>query len=441
MQSTTTSEKRLDDATLLARLGALVARDHRTTARLLWHLAEVDVRGLYRDEGYSSLFDYCVKGLHMSEGQAFLRIRAARLSRTFPVVLSKVESGELHLSALRALASVLTEDNQEALLKAATHKTKREVEEMLADMAPKPDVPDSVRKLPSARLSAQDSRTTGSSPSSAPLSPSSIEAPNLWSAVASGVDEAKHASDPSPAPERPTAPNPSSGGARAERRGETTPLGAQGGEQRYRVQFTADQQLHDQLCQAQDLLRHQVPDGDLATVVGKAMTMLVEQLKKQRFGHTTRPRGAKARSTSESKGNPKTRPESKAPPRPAKPSTQEAPQEVTRASASKPSSDRTPEPNERHIPADVRRKVVERDGARCTYVSDSGHRCEATGWLEFHHDDPFARGGPPTVGNIRLLCRAHNALMAERDFGRDFILGVRHGKRVSHRTVPEPSPG
>jgi hypothetical protein len=39
----------MDDATLLSRLHGLVERDQSTTARLLGHLGDVDVRGLYRD--------------------------------------------------------------------------------------------------------------------------------------------------------------------------------------------------------------------------------------------------------------------------------------------------------------------------------------------------------------------------------------------------------
>jgi len=62
MQATRTEGNRLerralDDATLLSRLGVLVTRERATSAKLLWHLAEVDVRGLYRDEGYSALFN------------------------------------------------------------------------------------------------------------------------------------------------------------------------------------------------------------------------------------------------------------------------------------------------------------------------------------------------------------------------------------------------
>ncbi|MDD9965677.1 MAG: hypothetical protein OXR73_05585 [Myxococcales bacterium] len=66
-------------------LDALVGRDGATTAKPLWHLGEVD-----RDEGYSTLFEYWIKKLQMSEGEAARRIRAARLSRRFPVVISTI---------------------------------------------------------------------------------------------------------------------------------------------------------------------------------------------------------------------------------------------------------------------------------------------------------------------------------------------------------------
>jgi hypothetical protein len=42
--------------------------------------------------------------------------------------------------------------------------------------------------------------------------------------------------------------------------------------------------------------------------------------------------------------------------------------------------------------------------------------------LELHHEHAFALGGPATAKNLTLRCRAHNALAAEQDFGRDFVL-------------------
>jgi 5-methylcytosine-specific restriction endonuclease McrA len=77
--------------------------------------------------------------------------------------------------------------------------------------------------------------------------------------------------------------------------------------------------------------------------------------------------------------------------------------------------------NPRQIPTDVKYAVWQRDGGRCTFVSDSGHRCEAVGLLEFDHIEPVARGGESTVDNLRLRCRAHNQYEAERAFGAEFM--------------------
>lgn len=43
------------------------------------------------------MYDYAVRKLHMSEGEAAVRIRVARLGREFPVALEMLGRGELHL--------------------------------------------------------------------------------------------------------------------------------------------------------------------------------------------------------------------------------------------------------------------------------------------------------------------------------------------------------
>jgi hypothetical protein len=77
----------LDDEALLASLRRLLAKERALSARLLVHLGEVDARGLYREHAFASMFEYCVRALHLSEAEAYLRIRAARLGRQFPRVL------------------------------------------------------------------------------------------------------------------------------------------------------------------------------------------------------------------------------------------------------------------------------------------------------------------------------------------------------------------
>ena len=89
--------------------------------------------------------------------------------------------------------------------------------------------------------------------------------------------------------------------------------------------------------------------------------------------------------------------------------------------ANRPSRCPRPTRSARHIPAHVRRAVRERDGCQCSFVSDTGHRCQARKRLEFDHIEPVARGGEATAANTRLLCRAHNQYEAERTYGAEFM--------------------
>jgi hypothetical protein len=75
----------------------------------------------------------------------------------------------------------------------------------------------------------------------------------------------------------------------------------------------------------------------------------------------------------------------------------------------------------RRVPAAVKRAVWERDGGRCTFVSEGGRRCEERARLEYDHAEPVARGGQATAENVRLLCRSHNRYAAERAFGIEFM--------------------
>ena len=75
----------------------------------------------------------------------------------------------------------------------------------------------------------------------------------------------------------------------------------------------------------------------------------------------------------------------------------------------------------RHVPAEVRREVFARDGEQCAYVGPDGDRCPARAYLELDHSRPKAHGGTETAANLRVRCRAHNALYAEQIFSRRHI--------------------
>lgn len=138
----------LSNNELLERVKRLAEREREATTSLIAHLAELDARRLYLAEGYSSLFSYCTLVLRLSESAAFRRIEAARAIQKFPVILEQLEQGLVNLTTVRLLAAHLTQENHKEILGAARLKSKRQVEELIAQLHPQPPVASTIRKLP-----------------------------------------------------------------------------------------------------------------------------------------------------------------------------------------------------------------------------------------------------------------------------------------------------
>ena len=391
---------RLSDDAVLLGLERLNRRDSQTEAHLLDHLAEVDRRRLHAGRGYRSLFAYCVEGLHFSEDMACKRIRAARVARRFPQILPAIAEGRLHLSGVVALAPWLAPENAAELLSASVHKSRRQIEALLADCFPLPDVATQILAPASAvrrtggassapgRMEESDSldfATGGALDSSAPGRIEESDSLDI------AMGRALHSSAPGRMNSRPatwssmpdvpvslSAPGrmnslPASPAPPREKRSSLTPLG----EQRYGLKTTLRQSTYARLCHVQELLGRDEPTWELDQVLDDALAVYERLLEKRRFAATDKPRKSR----------------------------------------------RSRRP--RHIPAEVRRQVWERDGGRCTFVAESGHRCGAKAGLEFDHVQPIARGGESVAGNLRLRCRTHNQFEAERLFGAGFMYAKR----------------
>ena len=136
----------------------------------------------------------------------------------------------------------------------------------------------------------------------------------------------------------------------------------------------------------------------------------LERVKREKFGHTKRPRKAREQEswievekTAAGAAEVKTSIE------------KVKPGENTESAAIAPGRFQV---NSRHIPTAVKREVWKRDKGRCAFVSRSGRQCSEKGRLEFHHIHAYALGGPATVENIALFCRAHNAHEGVKVFGK-----------------------
>ena len=333
----------LDDQALLARMRALAQQTRDVTVETVAHLVEVARRGLHRGEGAGKLFGYLTEVLNFSEAAAWNRVQAARAVRRFPIVLEMLAEGSVNLTTIRILVPHLTKENHRAVLAEAGGKGTREVKKIAARLAPRPDVPTTVRKLPapvpssSAPASSEDSRGV------APNEDAGQSKQGGSSAAPSVFAPALEAHRPVVEPLAPA---------------------------RYRMQITLDEDMHDDLVALQDLMRREIPNGDAAAIVRRALKLLRHDAEKKTFAATDRPRVSAG----------------------------------TR-------------PGSRDIDAAVQRAVWARDAGRCAFVARDGRRCSERSYLEFHHLDPHALGGSKGADNISLRCASHNAYEAEVVFG------------------------
>jgi hypothetical protein len=223
-------------------------------------------------------------------------------------------------------------DNAVELVAECAGKSKAEIEMVLARRAPKPDV-----------------------------------APKL-----ERVHEQTTLVEPGPPPPAPAPP-----------RAKVKPLAPE----RFKLEITLSGETKAKLVRAQALLRHQVPSGDLAQVIDRALDVLLAKVEAQKLGKVKKPRAA-AKSRSR-----------------------------------------------RYVPRQVRRDVVARDGVRCSFVGEDGRRCEETGFLEMDHVVPVAQGGEPTSMGVRILCRAHNQYEAERRLGREVVEAGKAARQMEEDIV------
>ncbi len=326
----------------------LARRACAVEADLLVYLGEIDERKLYLDRAFPSMFAFCTRELGFSEGAAYNRILVARAARKLPAIVEAVRSGRVHLTALRLLAPHLTAENHADLLRRAAGRSKEEIALLAASIAPRPPVPATIRKLPSR--------------------------PTLHELAL-----AEAAPGPDAPPVAVAAPVPA-----------LIPIA----EDTYKLQLSISREFREEVREAQELLQHRVPDGDLAKILRTALRLLVTEVKKTRFAVGRKPRGTAEESV---------------------------------------------ETDSRHIPDPIKRAVYQRDGGQCTFTDERGKRCEEKGGLEFDHLQGFARTHRHETRLLRLLCHAHNQHAAEQMYGRELMKAARR-RTCSGTSSPATDP-
>ena len=128
---------------------------------------------------------------------------------------------------------------------------------------------------------------------------------------------------------------------------------------RHAITFTASDRVKQKLDRARALASHRNPTQSLQGLFELALDALIEKLEKQREGAALRPR---------------------------------------------PQAQPPQAPHSRVVPRAIRREVYARDNSRCTFTAE-GRQCAERAFLELHHLEAFALGGPTTTQNLTLRCR------------------------------------
>ena len=309
----------LADASLLDGTRSLQAQDRLTTALMVARIGEIDSRRLGERLGFASTLAWCIAELRLSEDEAGRRIRAARFGRRYPQLFEALADGRLHLTAVNLIGPHLSKENVDEWIAAATHRTRAEIQTLIAIRRPRPDGPDGMVELADYVLDQVSDRVL------------------------------------------PTAP------------------------QRNLFQCAVGEGVRAMLEEARDLMSHQNPAGKYEAILVEALLLLIPELKKRKFA--TSGTGA------------------------------------------------------RRMTSEVKEEVYERDGGRCTWVGETGRRCNSTWQIEFGHIIDVACGGDSSAGNTRCLCRVHNQLEAELRFGAGFMeekrreaAEVRRASRIARKS-------
>jgi hypothetical protein len=274
-----------------------------------------------------------------------------------------LERGELTLTSVALLAPHLDVLNHIEVLGRARFRSKREVEEIVAALRPQPDAPTVIRRIADIPIAARAAAVPRQGLHSEPTTTHNSATPaktalghDEEAAATSGVTHAT-------ATQRSKVAMPA-----------IQPLSPE----RYKLQVTITAATWEKLRRAQDLVRHSIPAGDLASILERAIDLLLADVERTRLAAVAKPRTARPRKATS-----------------------------------------------RRVSSDVRRAVWRRDQGRYAFKG-AGRRCGETGFLEFHHGRPFEAGGEATVDNIELRCRAHNQYEADLFVGEEFIVRERN---------------
>jgi 5-methylcytosine-specific restriction endonuclease McrA len=120
---------------------------HQTENELLEVLGQIDEQKVYLQLGYSSLFQYSVSALGLSEQKAYALMKVSRKSKEIPELKANIQNGSLSVSKAIRIVSVIKPGNQKVWIEKAKTLPKVELEKEIASLHPEVVTKETVRRL------------------------------------------------------------------------------------------------------------------------------------------------------------------------------------------------------------------------------------------------------------------------------------------------------
>ncbi len=354
------SLKRLSNNELIAGLTKVAMDEFQLTLKMILHIIELERRNLVPSLGCSSTFAYLTGRLGYSPAAANRRIWAARFVSKFPKTLNLIKNRSLSLSSIELIHRIITPENREELLSKVLKKSYQQVSEIAALYKTADPIRDQMNPVGVCNQENSEGSTTDGG--------GCLSFEDGEAAKEEGYQSVNQQDN--------------STNQNSARDMEALQL-------KYKVQFEASKEFKEHFERVKALLWGKYPKGmNIEQVLMACMESFLEK-------HCPVER-AKRREKKKVKSS------------------------VVKKDTTAPVK-KTPLKKRSHIPLAIRDLVWMRDGARCSFTSKDGYRCNSKYDLEIDHIVPIAHGGGNNLENLSLKCRVHNIHAAEELMGKEFM--------------------
>ncbi len=131
---------------------AQIIQRYRSEEKMLISiLQEIEAQFVFRELGYSSMYQYCVERHKFSESRAYELIYVSRKCTEVPQLKVAIETGAVSVSAAKRIGCVVTQENAELWITEAATLKQKDLERAVATVNPKAAVKEMVRPVAADR--------------------------------------------------------------------------------------------------------------------------------------------------------------------------------------------------------------------------------------------------------------------------------------------------